>query len=62
MFKKKNLKQKPDLILKKIEALELYIKWFLFLLSMNKVSHLVHSNIFNTINQNCVIINPIHTF
>ena len=26
MFKKKNLKQKPDLILKKIEALELYIK------------------------------------
>ena len=29
---------------------------------MNKVSHLVHSNIFNTINQNCVIINPIQTF
>ncbi len=26
MFKKKDLKQKPDLILKKIEALELYIK------------------------------------
>ncbi len=26
MFKKKNLKQKPDLILKKIETLELYIK------------------------------------
>ena len=26
MFEKKNLKQKPDLILKKIEALELYIK------------------------------------
>jgi len=29
---------------------------------MNKVSHLVNSNIFNTINQNCVIINPIQTF
>jgi GTP-binding protein HflX len=29
---------------------------------MNKISHLVNSNIFNTINQNCVIINPIQTF
>ena len=29
---------------------------------MNKISHLVNSNIFNTTNQNCVIINPIQTF
>ena len=29
---------------------------------MNKVSHLINSNIFNNINQNCVIINPIQTF
>ena len=32
------------------------------ILSMNKISHLVNSNIFNTTNQNCVIINPIQTF
>ena len=29
---------------------------------MNKIPHLVNSNKFNTINQNCVIINPIQTF
>jgi len=29
---------------------------------MNKIPHLVNSNRFNTINQNCVIINPIQTF
>ena len=29
---------------------------------MNKIPHLVNSNKFNSINQNCVIINPIQTF
>ena len=29
---------------------------------MNKIPHLVNSNKFNNINQNCVIINPIQTF
>ena len=29
---------------------------------MNKIPHLVNSSKFNTINQNCVIINPIQTF